>query len=427
MAGATVGQECRGVQWAVMQKHEWTAGYVSDLAYTHGYFPELNPLHARLALLLSGHPVGRVETACELGFGQGVTVNVHAAASSVEWYGTDFNPGQAAFAREVADATGSGAQLGDEAFADFCNRADLPDFDFIGLHGIWSWISDVNRTAIVDFVRRKLRPGGILYLSYNAQPGWAAFAPLRHLLTEHAEVMGVPGDGTAGKIDGALSFAEKLFATNPAFVRANPQIGDRLTALGGQGRNYLAHEYFNRDWHPMYFADVAAWLSSAKVSYCATAQLLDSIDVVNLTTEQRGFLAEVKDPEFAQSIRDFMINQQFRRDIWVKGPRNLSAVAKEEQIRALPIMLAPRREDVPLKVTGRLGEATLNETVYGRILETLSGHEVKSIGDVAEVVEAKGIAFPNLIEAITVLAGDIILCPSRPKPRSRRFGLSVSG
>jgi len=387
-----------------MHIHEWTAGYVADLDYTYGYYPELNPLRLRLALLLAGYAVGRIRTACELGFGQGVSINVHAAASSVEWHGTDFNPSQAAFAREVADASGSGAQLSDQAFSEFCNRTDLPEFDLIGLHGIWSWISDANRSVIVEFIRQKLRPGGILYISYNTQPGWAPFLPLRNLLTEHADVMGSAGSGISERIDGALNFADRLFATDPAFVRANPQITERLKALGGQGRNYLAHEYFNRDWRPMHFSEVARLLSPAKVSYCGTAQLWESIDLLNLTAEQRELLADIRDPVFSQSIRDFMVNQQFRRDIWMKGPRSLSAIAKDEELRRLPIMLASRSQEVSPKIKWRLGEASLSEAVYGPLLECLSGYEVKTIGEVAKDLEAKGVGFSSLVETMTVLA-----------------------
>jgi hypothetical protein len=47
------------------------------------------------------------------------------------------------------------------------------------LHGIWSWVSEDNRQIILDFIDRKLKPGGVLYLSYNTQPGWSAFMPLR--------------------------------------------------------------------------------------------------------------------------------------------------------------------------------------------------------------------------------------------------------
>ena len=141
---------------------DWTSGYVADVGYTYGYYPELNPLWARFALLSAGVVPPRSETACELGFGQGVSINIHAAAGPARWWGTDFNPAQAGYARELAEAAGSNATLFDEAFEEFCQRSDLPEMDYIGLHGIWSWISDENRACIVDFVRRKLKVGGVL-------------------------------------------------------------------------------------------------------------------------------------------------------------------------------------------------------------------------------------------------------------------------
>jgi hypothetical protein len=55
---------------------DWTSGYIADVAYTFGYYPELNPLRARLAFLHAGLAMSHVETACELGYGQGLSVNV---------------------------------------------------------------------------------------------------------------------------------------------------------------------------------------------------------------------------------------------------------------------------------------------------------------------------------------------------------------
>ncbi len=388
-----------------MHTQDWTAGYVSDLAYTFGYFPELNPLRARFALLNKGIAVPGFESGCELGFGQGVSINMHAAAATMPWCGTDFNPAQAALARDLAVASGAGARLWDEAFGDFCHRSDLPDFDYIGLHGIWSWISDANRAAVVGFLQRKLRPGGIVYISYNTQPGWSAFAPLRHLMTEHADVLGARGTGTAQRIEGALDFTERLMGTKPSYLRANPNVEERFRSLRSQNRNYVAHEYFNRDWSPMHFSDVAAWVAPAKLTFAASAHLLDHVDALNLTAEQQALLGEIADADFRQSVRDFMTNQQFRRDLWVRGPRQLSALAKAEALRAQSVLLISEPADVSLKVAGALGEATLSVGVYGPILDELSGYKMKTIGEIAAGVEAKGIALAQVIEAITVLAG----------------------
>ena len=81
---------------------DWSAGYVTDIGYIFGYNPELNPLRLRLVFLNAGLTTPEIGTACELGFGQGINTNMHAAASVTRWYGTDFNPSQAGFAKELA-------------------------------------------------------------------------------------------------------------------------------------------------------------------------------------------------------------------------------------------------------------------------------------------------------------------------------------
>lgn len=385
--------------------NDWTAGYVADIGYTFGYYTELNPLRVKLAFLNAGLVCPEFGAACELGFGQGLSVNLHAAASVTQWHGADFNPAQAGFAQELAAVLGSGAKLSDEDFADFANRADLPDFDYIGLHGTWSWISDENRAVIVDFLRCKLKVGGVFYVSYNTQPGWAAMAPMRHLLTQHAEVMGAPGQGIVSRIDAAIDFAEKLLVTNPLYARANPQVVERIKKIKEHNRNYLAHEYFNRDWRPMHFATMADCLSPARLTYACSAHYLDHIDAVNLTAEQQAFLKEIPDAMFRETVRDFMVNQQFRRDYWVKGARKLSPLEQAEALRAQKVALVTHRPDVSLKVAGALGEATMSEAVYNPILDLLADHKPKTLGQIEQAVKDKGVVFAQVMQAALVLSG----------------------
>jgi SAM-dependent methyltransferase len=384
---------------------DWTAGYVADIGYTFGYYPELNPLRVKLAFLNAGLVAPDMCTACELGFGQGMSANLHAAATVTHWHGTDFNPAQAGFAQEMAAVSGAHAHLYDEAFGDFAHRADLPEFDYIGLHGIWSWISDENRQVIVDFIRRKLKVGGVLYISYNTLPGWAAFAPMRHLMTEHAEVLGSEGRGIVSRIDGAIDFAEKLLATNPMFSRANPLVGDRITKLKNQNRHYLAHEYFNRDWHPMHFATISQWLQAAKVGFACSANYLDLVDVINLTPEQQTFLTDIPDAGLRESVRDFMVNQQFRKDYWVKGARSLSPLETAERLREQKVLLVTHRADVPLSVNGALGEASLNASVYEPILDLMADHKIRTLGQIEKALSGQDITFAQLRQAVMLMVG----------------------
>ncbi len=383
---------------------DWTAGYVADIGYTFGYYQELNPLRARLAFLNAGLVPPENGVHCELGYGQGMSANIHAAASGSTWYGSDFNPAQAAFAQELAVASGANAHLTDEAFADFCTRIDLPEFDSIGLHGIWSWVNDENRAVIVDFIRRKLKVGGVVYISYNTQPGWAAMIPMRDLLTEHSEMMGVRGQGIVKRIEGALEFADKLLATNPSYLKANPLVTESYKAMKAHNRNYLAHEYFNRDWLPMPFSKMAQWLAPAKVGFACSADYLAHIDTVNLSNDHQALLKEIPDAMFQQTVRDFMVNQRFRKDYWVKGARRLNPLEHAEAFKAQKVLLVINRADVSLKVNGAIGEATMQEAVYNPILDVLASHKPLTLGQLEHALQGQNIPFGQLTQAVMILA-----------------------
>lgn len=392
---------------------DWTGGYVADITYTHGYYTELNPQRLKLAFLSAGYAFPEAGTACELGFGQGVSTNVHAAASLTRWYGTDFNPAQAGYAQELAGLSGARAHLFDQSFEEFCDRADLPDFDFIGLHGIWSWISDDNRQRIADFIRRKLKVGGVVYISYNTQPGWAAIAPLRDLLTEHAQVMGSPGSGIVPRIDSALDFADRLIASGAKYGRANPLVAERLTALKKQNRNYLAHEYFNKDWVPMSFSKMHGWLSDAKLSFATSASYLDHVAAINLTPEQQQLLSDIPDRMFRETVRDFIVNQQFRKDYWVRGARPLTPIEQIELLRRQRFVLVMPRDRVTMKVNGVLGEAEMQEHVYGPILERLSDHLPHSLQELEVAAKDSGAGFSGVLQAVLVLVGKAAVEPAQ--------------
>lgn len=383
---------------------DWTEGYVADIGYTYGYYNELNPLHARLAFANAGLAAPVKGPACELGFGQGVSINIHAAASDTAWYGNDFNPAQVAHAQELARSNPQPPTLSDQSFAEFCSRDDLPEFAFVGLHGIWSWISDENRAVLVDFLRRKLMVGGIVYVSYNAQPGWATFVPVRQLITRYAESLAAQG-GIVKRIDGAFDFMQKLLATDPVYARANPQVGQRMKAVAEQGRHYLAHEYFNRDWLPMDFLAASDWLTPAKLTFGCSATYLDHVPSINLTAPQQQFLMEMSDPTLREATRDFMVSQQFRRDYWVKGARALSPLARAQALRAHRLVLTSYRPDIKLKVKGPVGEADMAEAIYSPLLDLLADHAPRTVAEIESALLPKGIKLDQILQSLIVLAG----------------------
>jgi hypothetical protein len=229
---------------------------------------------------------------------------------------------------------------------------------------------------------------------------------MRHLMTEHTEVIGADGVGIVSRINDALDFTEKLLATNPMFARANPLVKEKIKEIKSQNRHYLAHEYFNRGWHPMHFAEIARWLEPAKLTYACSAQYLDFVDALNLTPEQQTFLNEIYDPIFKQTVRDFMVNQQFRRDYWVKGARKLTSLEQAQALREQHLLLTAHHPDVKLKITGSLGEADLTGSIYAPVLDLMADYKLRSISQIEQAVKPAGITFAQLIQAVLVLSGN---------------------
>ncbi|KQT51940.1 methyltransferase type 11 [Aureimonas sp. Leaf454] len=400
----------------MVANENWTAGYVADIGYTHGFYRELTPqLLSFVALGASMAPFdGKAPFRfCELGCGQGFSMNLLAAANPQgQFFATDFNPSQIAGARALAAEAGlSNIQFFDTPFAAFADEPALPEsFDVIALHGIYSWISAENRAAIVDFIARKLKVGGLVYISYNALPGWSAGMPLRRLFVDRASVASGP---LGARIEGALGFVDRLKEAGAAYFRANPGQSERFDRIKGQNRNYLAHEYFNRDWTPFYHADVAADLSSAKLGFLGSAALLESVDAVNLTPAQGAILSEIGDASQRETVKDYMINQQFRRDVFVKGPLALPQRQLREAWLDQRFALSVPRGDVPLTVKGALGEASLQADVYGPILDGFASGP-KTLRALVSDKAVDALGWAKLTQALTVLVGAGHLQPCLP-------------
>ncbi len=388
---------------------DWTSGYVAEIDYTHGYYRELAPGLIDLALLLSGHaPPDRSATRyLELGYGQGLSANIHAAAVAGEFWGADFNPAHAANAQSLAHNAGSNGRFFDDSFAEMAAREDLPGFDYIVLHGVWSWVSDDNRRAIVEIIRRHLKVGGAVYMSYNTLPGWAVAMPLRHMMTLHAETVGSDAQGVVGRIDGSIAFGTKLAEVEARYFAANPTAKGRLDAIAGQNRNYVAHEYFNRDWAPMYFSDAHEWLSDAKLAYACPAALLDQMDAFNLTAGQQEVLNGIPYSVLRETIRDYLLNQQFRRDVYIRGARRLAPLERQERLYNQRIALTVAAEDMTFEADAGLGKVNLKTDIYQPIVDELAadGGRPKTIGELAERPKLAALPPGALVEATAVLVG----------------------
>lgn len=399
----------------------WTGGYMAEINYTYGFYRELTPAMLQFAMLAAGMRApsfAQPRTYCELGCGQGLTANLLAAANPhIDFHATDFNPGQIAGAQDLAAAAGTpNIRFYEDSFAEFAARSDLPDFDAISLHGIYSWISTENRHVIVDFIRKRLKPGGVVYISYNALPGWSAAAPLRRLFVDHAATH---GGAALNRIEQALTFAEGLDKMDARYFRANPGMSERLDKVKGLQRAYLLHEYMNKDWTPFYHSDVAGELAEAKLAFAANATILEQIDAINLTGDQQQFLAGIPDISYRETLRDYIINQQFRRDIFAKGVFPLRQTEVLGVWEEFSFVLSVDLTDVPRAVKGNLGEGNLQPEIYDPIKARLASGPV-TWTDLVQTPEIAALGFPRIMQAMAILIGSNVVQPCLPGDMAAR-------
>ncbi len=354
----------------------WSNGYVADLTYSHGYYHELAPAFIRFFLLLNGlanASRGGDYHYCELGYGQGVSANLHAAANPRgRFWGTDFQPDHALFAQGMARQAGVQAHWMARSFEDLLD-ADLPEFDFVTLHGVWSWVHAPARHAIVEFLRRKLKVGGVVYMSYNVMPGWSAEKPLRDLLWLHSEVGGARGDSTARRIQGALEFAQRLRGGRAAYFEQNPKAGQMLDDMMRDDVHVVAHEYFNRSWHIVYFAELAETLEAAGLGFACSLHKSDLVGEVLQRRQACGLPLKDGNVALRETTNDFILNRRFRRDVFVRGADRIGRPEREALLRQVALVLLRPASAIPTTVQTPYGTVALDAGIVGPMLQALEG------------------------------------------------------
>ena len=389
--------------------------HYAELEYTAGYYHELGPAHLRFCGLIAGVEVAVPEapTYLELGMGQGVSLAVHAAANDGDFRGVDINPVHVDNARALAAAFGGALHLDAQDFATFAARDDLPLFDVITLHGVWSWVSDDSRRVIVALFRDRLKPGGVAYLSYNCQPGWASRSPVRHLLAlGHAARAG--GEPEA-RIEAALEFMEDVAAADGRFFAENRPAASHAASLRRVGAQYLGHEYLNADWHVPYFSEVAGALADAGLGFVASARLLDRVTAIHLPPAGVALLDRQKDPVLRESVRDFLVNQQFRPDVFAKAARTLSPAEQTARLDAQAFVLVCGLDEIDFQLTGAQGEVVLSEATYGPLALALSSDDFRP-KTTAELIAAPGVFAlrrSDVVAALINLVGMGVLRPAQ--------------
>ncbi|MDC3362238.1 class I SAM-dependent methyltransferase [Gammaproteobacteria bacterium] len=379
------------------------SGYFTSLTYSVGYYSGLNPLHASTLNKLHGKDIGEVSTACELGFGNGLSLCMHAATSKTVWYGNDLMPEHVNFTKGLLRNAELTDHLYNEDFTRFCAREELPDFDFIALHGVWSWINDQNRSIIVDFIKRKLNPGGTLYISYNSLPGQSNLQPFRHIFKKYHESEVNKQTDAVLAISKAIERVSELLHIDPRAFKESTTVKEHVLNLKTREIGYLGHEYLNDSWEPMYFDRVNSDLKTAGLSFLSSSNFVDHIPAFSFDSKQYEYLSTIQNSTERQLAIDYITGRQFRREYWVK----------HEEERAQNINLADFADDtcfvqivsdssIKLTIKADATSISLSQAIYTPFSACFAGSETTSFSELVSQMSKHGAGREQVGEAVGI-------------------------
>lgn len=297
--------------------------------YRAGAFRHTHPDNLRVVAALVGMPPAAPPTACRvLEIGCGVGGNLLPMAQALPgstFVGIDLSPRQietAAATAKLAGITNVGLICQD--LLDFDPGAGT--FDCIIAHGVYSWVPQVVRDALLRLMGRHLAANGLAYVSYNTLPGW-------HLRQAVGEMMSYASRGatdTAARISRAkdvLALAAHL-AVAPAGYKDAMKQAD--TVLQQQGDWYLVHEHLAPVNQPVNFHQFVAHAQAHGLGHLAAASpVFESFNWLPPLVQQQVRQLAGDDQLEREQYLDFLHGRAFRASVLCRGDVQLSSATAD--------------------------------------------------------------------------------------------------
>ncbi|QCD53239.1 class I SAM-dependent methyltransferase [Campylobacter sp. RM16192] len=300
-----------------------------NLPYFSMAFPECSPTRIEaIASFLSFNPPSSKEAkVLEIGCSYGGNLFPFAIANpDAKVVGIDLSEVQINKAKELAKQM----RVDNIKFIqkDICelNDEDVKEFgkfDYIICHGVYSWVPDFVKEAILKTIKKLLSPNGIAYISYNVYPGWKIKDIIRDFLMFGTKELENEGEIIrANKAKELLSvFKEYMkFCTKDGIKADFMNAKLLLEHIEGiekiKSDSYIVHEYLEIFNDPIYFKDFAKRLDDEGLAYLSDVNL-DDVFKADLGLE--GF-DEYINANFTNRIDkeqaiDFFTNRVFRQSL----------------------------------------------------------------------------------------------------------------
>ncbi|MFC6640148.1 methyltransferase domain-containing protein [Sulfitobacter sp. JBTF-M27] len=391
---------------------QWSSGYNTEIPYTYGYYRELSPnwldyVATVQSIRAPSDNARYLELGCGFGFGLALMA---ALSPEHEFLGVDINPVHIAHGRKlVADAGLTNIRFEEADFIDLARDwpADWGTFNYVSAHGLFTWLSEPVRNAMIQTMKHSAAPGALVYLSYNTLPGCNTTLPLQHLLRLWQKF-----DRTQSykAISDGISRMGALISANSKMTEALPEIRELLEHIAKQNRSYLAHEYLHDSWHPVWFDQLINEVSAAKLSYVSSARVGDFHREITLSQQQKEILEQYDDQIIREVMTDVLVNENFRQDVFARGKAPLWPGEQKATLlnTAFVQISRPEGNELEFKLAGSsvLGKAE----VYQPLLEAFETGS-KKVRELISVPGTKPRTLGDTIRAMNIMlhAGVIVL------------------
>ena len=201
---------------------------------------------------------------------------------------------------------------------DICEieQAEIVQCDYIIAHGLYSWVSDDIREAILRFCRNGLSATGLAFISYNAQPGWASRGLVRDILLRSASVQEAAIEDKALK---AIEVASQLLVAMPSRDYAYAALlADELERVRDGKPFYVFHEYLEETNEGFWLRDFVQRAQQKDLNYVCDAQFSQWEGQV--PKELRYSLSQAGlDTIEQEETADLLCNRYFHASILCRG------------------------------------------------------------------------------------------------------------
>jgi len=392
-----------------------------EVPYTSAAFTVSAPEHLRAVAHLFSLDTAAPERArvLELGCAAGGNLIPFAVRHpGAEVVGIDLSPVQIDIGRGLVEAMGlKNVRLIQGSIADL--DEELGKFDYIVCHGVYSWVPDDVRAAILRVCKERLTPDGVAYVSYNTYPGWKAKEIVRDAMLLRA------GDRATAqeRLAYARGIIEFLHEQATQGTVLSTVMNEHIDMIRGGEDYYLSHEYLELCNSPCYFKDFVSDARAQGLEYLGDAIVATMFASNYGTAAAPALLAECGgDQVVLEQLLDFLQNRTFRQSLLVHADRGakIRYQLSAERIASLHVAGCYTKGDTEANGLVRwvyAGGATVSTylPVTGAVIEQLSAAWPATV-PVAELLAAcPGGDTHRVLEFVTnLIVGNAVRFRSEP-------------